>query len=328
MKKLSCALLSIFLLLNAASCVKLPSNTPSETQQTKPSVTEGETQPSSGIQITDIQLNFSEKALNVGELFTLEATILPENASGGTLKWVTGNKNVATVENGVVTAVGAGTCSIMVKLEENPNIKASCRVEVTDPTAPVKPVPATGLKLDPADLVYKVLKAGESFTLTAELTPDRATHKVVHWASSNEAVATVENGVIVAVAEGETVISATADDNALFTASLRIYVIAAGASEVAVDSVTVAPATVELVQGTSQQLSATVAPANATVRGITWQSENNAIATVSADGVVTGTGVGTVKITAVSLADSTKVGECTVTVTYPSSGGVGMIIMT
>lgn len=54
------------------------------------------------------------------------------------------------------------------------------------------------------------LDAGETETLTAAVTPDNATDKTVVWTSSDDAVATVENGKVTAVAAGEATITATA----------------------------------------------------------------------------------------------------------------------
>lgn len=60
------------------------------------------------------------------------------------------------------------------------------------------------------DKTSATLIVGETLTLTATVTPDNATDKTVSWLSSNDAVATVENGTVTAVAEGIATITATA----------------------------------------------------------------------------------------------------------------------
>ena len=67
-----------------------------------------------------------------------------------------------------------------------------------------EPVDVTGVTLDKAALS---LEKGEKETLTAEVEPANATNKAVTWSSSNPDVATVENGVVEAVAKGTAVIT-------------------------------------------------------------------------------------------------------------------------
>jgi len=82
-----------------------------------------------------------------------------------------------------------------------------------------------------------------------------------------------------------------------------------------VDSVTVAPTTLNLRPGSSAALTATVMPKNASDKTVTWTSSNNGVATVSAAGVVTAVAEGTATITATSNLDTTKMATCDVTVT-------------
>jgi len=81
-----------------------------------------------------------------------------------------------------------------------------------------------------------------------------------------------------------------------------------------VTGVTVAPTTLTLKQKEKKQLTATVAPNNATVQTVTWSSSNNAIATVSATGLVIGVAQGSATIS-VTTTDGKKVATCAVTVT-------------
>ena len=85
--------------------------------------------------------------------------------------------------------------------------------------------------------------------------------------------------------------------------------------EVAVTSVSVANATVKI--NKTVQLTATVLPVDATNKNVTWSVKegSEAYAEVSATGVVTGKAEGNAVIVATSVADNTKFGECTVTVT-------------
>lgn len=84
---------------------------------------------------------------------------------------------------------------------------------------------------------------------------------------------------------------------------------------VAVTSVALAPATSTGARGTTVQLTATVAPVNATGKKVTWTSADETKATVDVRGLVTRVGVGAVVITATSNDDATKKGTSTITIT-------------
>ena len=82
---------------------------------------------------------------------------------------------------------------------------------------------------------------------------------------------------------------------------------------VAVTGVTVSAQTLTLEEGESKQLTATVAPDNATDKSVTWSSSNESVATVAQDGTVTAVKEGTANIT-VTTTDGSKTASCTVTV--------------
>lgn len=94
-------------------------------------------------------------------------------------------------------------------------------------TEPSTNVPVTGVTLNQTALSLGV---GSSSTLTATVAPDNATNKAVTWSTSDEAVATVADGVVTAVAEGTATITATTADGS-FTASCTVTVTAAATAE-------------------------------------------------------------------------------------------------
>ena len=67
-------------------------------------------------------------------------------------------------------------------------------------------VEVTSITLDKSEIT---IKKGSSYTLTATITPNNATNKLVEWTSSNNNVATVSNGKVTAISEGTTTITAT-----------------------------------------------------------------------------------------------------------------------
>ena len=78
--------------------------------------------------VTGIKLNYNTYQLNgIGDSFTLEATILPDDASNNNIKWSSSDESVCIVSRGQVIAVGTGTCVIIANTEDGGYI-ATCTV--------------------------------------------------------------------------------------------------------------------------------------------------------------------------------------------------------
>ena len=162
--------------------------------------------------VTEVKLNKEQTTIKEGETETLTATVMPENATNKNITWSSNNEEVATVENGVVTAKKEGIAIITVTTEDG-NKQASCNVTVekkaTDPDPEPTKTPVTEVKLNKEQTT---IKEGETETLTATVMPENATNKNITWSSNNEEVATVENGVITAKKEGTAIITVTTED--------------------------------------------------------------------------------------------------------------------
>ena len=151
-----------------------------------------------------LTLDKTELVLVAGSTATLVATLDPENA--GTITWSSSNNSVATVDDGLVTAVAAGSATITAKISET--IKATCSIVVNSGA-----VHATGIELDKNS---GSLIAGQSISLTASVEPSNSTDEVT-WSSSNNSVATVDDGLVTAVAAGSATITASVNGhNATF----------------------------------------------------------------------------------------------------------------
>ena len=176
------------------------------------------------------------------------------------------------------------------------------------------PVAVTGVTLNKTELALEV---EGSETLIATVTPTNATNKNVTWESDDEDVATVASGVVTAVGEGTATITVKTVDGEK-TATCAVTVTKAGPDTVSVTGVTLDKDTLDLVFGgadadATASLTATVVPAEATNKNVTWESSNEDVATV-ANGVVTAVGEGTATIT-VKTVDGAFEAECEVTVT-------------
>ena len=129
---------------------------------------------------------------------------------GVNVLWNSSNPLVATVDNnGLVTTIYEGECDIIATLESNAAVYASCHITVS--------FPEFTLSLSNQSLEMKI---GEDSTLEAIITPDNL-GLLPTWISSNESVATVENGVVTAVGEGECDITAAVRDK---TATCHVIV--------------------------------------------------------------------------------------------------------
>ena len=81
--------------------------------------------------VTSVSFDFNTITLSVGSSKTIKANVLPEDAVNKELYWESSNNDVATVSNGVVTAVGEGSATITATTTDGSNLKASCEVTVT-----------------------------------------------------------------------------------------------------------------------------------------------------------------------------------------------------
>ena len=85
------------------------------------------------VSVTGITLSQTEAAMTVGgETLTLTATVAPDDATDKTVTWTSSDPTVATVANGVVTAVAAGTATITATTTDG-SFTATCDVTVTAP---------------------------------------------------------------------------------------------------------------------------------------------------------------------------------------------------
>ena len=108
--------------------------------------------------------------------------------------------------------------------------------------------------------------------------------------------------------------AARADNTKTYTATCKVTVKAKPVETVAVTGVTLDKSELTLEAGRTVTLTATVAPADATDKSVTWASSNESVATVSANGKVTAVAEGAATIT-VKTADGGFTKTCTVTVT-------------
>jgi len=165
--------------------------------------------------LSAVTLNASVMELNVGKTAVLVPLFTPSNAADKSISWSTSNDMVAVVNNGVVTALKAGTASIKV-ISADGGLMDSCLVNVTD-----SGVAVTGIQLNKSETSLQV---GEQEQLTAVIEPSDASNKSTLWSSSDVKIVTVDQvGKIAAINKGTATITATTV-NSLLTASVAVTV--------------------------------------------------------------------------------------------------------
>ena len=228
--------------------------------------------------VTSIKMNKTTLALDNQKTETLKTTITPTNATNKTVTWSSSNEAVATVDkNGKVTAKKAGIATIKAKAS---NGKAtSCKVTVTEPV--------TGVKLNNNQLTIENKKTE---TLKATITPNNATNKKLEWSSSNTSIATVDgNGRVTAKKAGTTIITVKTINGK--TASCKVTV------KELPTAVKLDKTTLKINKKKTITLKATITPADAINKTLTWSSSNSSVATVDKNGKVTAEKTGTAIIT-------------------------------
>ncbi len=147
--------------------------------------------------------------------------------------------------------------------------------------------------------------------LVAQVVPASSSNLYVDWYSDNPSIAEVnEAGVVTAIADGTTTIYAKSREDDLIFATVTVNV----AAYAAVESVQIEPSQIIVETERTTQLNAAILPEGATNKEVSWISSNPEIATVDADGLVTGHVAGSVTVTAVSADDSNIFGTSVVTV--------------
>ncbi|MDR0420045.1 MAG: Ig-like domain-containing protein [Prevotellaceae bacterium] len=166
------------------------------------------------VQVSGITLNKTELTLAIGSSETLTATVNPDNAADKTVTWTSSATGVATVENGVITAVAVGSATITATSANGKTARCEVTVEVAV-------VEVESITLEPAPLNLYV---GDSETLTATVNPDNATDKTITWQSSDTEVATVTDGVVPAIAAGTATITATSANGKTATCDINVAI--------------------------------------------------------------------------------------------------------
>ena len=254
--------------------------------------------------VKGIALDKNEYKMNVGEKVKLNPVFTPAEPYNKKVKWSTSNGGIATVDkDGNVKAEGAGVAVIKC-VSDDGGYQAVCIVTVN---APVQPTARPPVSLS---LNYSSYKLGLGKKITLKPTAANVAKPVYKWKTSNKKIATVsKKGKVTGKKLGKCKITVSLTDNGnKYSASCAIRVVRK------VKSIRLNHETASVLVGNTLKMSATIKPAAATIKSVTWTSSDTSIATIDSKGVVLGVTPGIVKIKAAAKDGSKKSATCILTV--------------
>ena len=161
---------------------------------------------------TSITLDMNEALLAVGNTLTINAIVLPEDATYKSVTWSSSNDQIATVDaNGLVTAIAAGTATISASSVDGSNLSTACVITVIEPTvSSVLEINERAIRLQLSNTCQLVVTTEGAGSVT--------------WASSNATIASVDaNGVVTAHKNGIAIITATTSSGAEAWSAVYCY---------------------------------------------------------------------------------------------------------
>ncbi|MCL2413671.1 MAG: Ig-like domain-containing protein [Bacteroidales bacterium] len=236
-------------------------------------------------------IHSTHDTIAIGDVLALRGNTVPMNATNQAVTWFSSESGIASVNNeGVVTGVALGTATITMTTAQGGYTDTSLVTVI-----PV-PIPVTGVTLD-RDSVEIV--SGQTQTLVRSIIPENATVQGVTWRSSDTAIAVVNNaGLVTARAVGVATITVRTNNGGL-EAETVVTVTPILVTGVSLSGLSTVWDSTDI--GETAQLTATVAPTNATNRDVVWSSSDRSVATVSQTGLVTAVGQGRAMIMVVTV---------------------------
>ncbi|MGN0340177.1 MAG: Ig-like domain-containing protein [Lachnospira sp.] len=224
------------------------------------------------VPVETITLDTTKATIRKGDSLRITADVTPATASNKNLVWESSDTSVATVsDNGVVTAVGTGRCTILCKSSDpSSTASAMCNIFVMQPV--------TGIELNTTEIT---VRKGQVFWLNANCLPTDADDKSVTWSSNNEDICTVEqDGKVTAVEAGTTTIVAMSNDSGML-ATCKVIVTQP------VTGIKLNSSYQEMWVGSKYAIIPTVEPIDAENKNVTYFSSDSSVASVDEYGVVT-----------------------------------------
>ncbi|MCX7986217.1 MAG: Ig-like domain-containing protein, partial [Bacteroidales bacterium] len=222
---------------------------------------------------------------------TLTAEVLPDSASNKDVIWSIDKPNLASIKNGIVTALRNGTVVVKATAEADPNVFAEKTIVIVNQVVELVKVK---IKTDGNSTSVSVNKG--TLQCSYDLTPADAEVTSVSWSVSNSAVGSINStGLFTARSNGTVWVTVNVNglkDSVQLITSNQIVLVEqiALSSATGIDSITKKNGSLKIV--------ATVNPADATDKTVTWSSSDTTVAIVNQYGFVFARANGSVVITA------------------------------
>lgn len=259
--------------------------------------------------IVPIRVEDTLVVMNVGDTYNIVDNSNIPNVGVFEYYYDSGNSNIARIDKktGIVTARSKGTVVIRMVYKTSNNLYDNGAVIVNDIYVTIKVIDGISLNMTTA-------KMYTSATLMLEATVTDPLMSIT-WSSSDEKIATVEDGLVTAKKAGIVTITASQTINGVVkSATCEITV------QQSVASITVTPGTVGLNIGEYKTLYAEIKPNNLSGVSLEWRSSNESVVKIEQSERLSATIVGVAGGTAVISAinqDNVVVGYCHVTVQQP-----------
>jgi uncharacterized protein YjdB len=250
------------------------------------------------IDVSGITVDPTTTTINIGEIFQVNATVEPSNATNPAYEWTSSDRDIATVDDqGVIVGKAEGVTTILAT-----TIDGGFIAEIT--------VTVIALAVSGISVSESAIDMYQNTTrlLTYQIEPSNATNQEVVWSSDDSNIVAVSpEGLITAQNIGTTTVNVTTIDGG-FVASTTVTVLSVIVTGLSIDATEV-----DIYIEESRQLTALVEPANATDQSVIWSTDDPSIVTVDDEGNIVGVSPG-VTIVRATTVDGGYVASTTVTV--------------
>ncbi|MGG1514945.1 DUF5057 domain-containing protein [Paenibacillus oryzisoli] len=246
-------------------------------------------------------VSIADQQIRVGETVQVTPSYAPADADFPHFAWESSRQDIASVDmNGKVTGKAAGETDLIVRATDGSNATNTAHVTVMQPS----------LVIDTPSFV----SVGGKITLKAILTTVNESVDSIDWTPDNRdkaywaedgSMQRIVTGLAPGTVNGTVTVKTTAGNE--YTANFSFLV-----RFVPIDSITLNDKSIRV--GETYTLSPTILPDSASNKSLAWQSHNEAIVTVNADGVITGKSSGTATIFGTATDGSGKSASSTITV--------------
>lgn len=233
------------------------------------------------IDVESIDINKSEASIYVGDYITLNANINPSNATDKTIIWSSSNNKVASVDNGIVKGINAG--SVNITAETSNGKKSISKIIVKNKT--IENISFENKSIE--------LELNKGVKLNPIVTPSGINETKLTWSTSNDKIASVDNsGYIKGVKVGEATITVKTSNNK--KADIKVVV---KENDIPAKSISLDVNSKTIKVDESFDIKAILLPSNTTIKTVVWTSSNPSVARV-VNGNVVGVSEGQATITA------------------------------